>query len=120
MQNPLSTIVERRMFTNRVKNLDNLVCASCGSINIQIQAVLTYPHKNDQENQPALAIDLLTGNIIHGKQVGHQNMSNNIISFICTCSRCHNFSRFDVIQHKDECYVKTYQTETGIFEDIQS
>ena len=116
----MSTIVERRIFTNRVKNLDNIVCANCGSINIQMENVVVYPNKNGNENKSTVEINITSGKVTTGKQVGHQKMSNNVLSFICSCSHCHKFSRFDVVQHKDEGYIKTYPVEDTTFDDVKS
>lgn len=119
MQNPMSTVIEQRIFTNRVKNLDNLVCSKCGSINIQMQSVLVYPRKEDQETQQTIEVNIASGKLAKGKQVGHQSMANNVLSFICHCSHCDGFSRFDVIQHRDEGYIKIYPVDNDKFNDVK-
>lgn len=116
MLNPMSNVIEQRIFTNRVKNLDNLVCSRCGSINIHMQSVLIYPSINNGDNQLTLEVNIVNGKLSKGKPAAQKNVRNIVLSFICLCDHCHEYSRFDIIQHKDEEYIKIYPVETGSFE----
>ncbi|MBQ7585811.1 MAG: hypothetical protein IJU40_06150 [Desulfovibrionaceae bacterium] len=117
MLNPMSSVIEQRIFSNRVKNLDNLVCSRCGSINIHIQSVLVCPGLSNDESQLSLEVNIVTGKLSKGKQSRNKSSSKKVLSFICNCDHCHGFSRFDIMQHKDEEYVKIYPVDSDSFEE---